>query len=139
MVRASEPIRFSHKRHAEAKMDCADCHAGTAERAGFPNAAKCMQCHRTISKESAAIQALAALPKDAKPFPETRVYRVADFVFFNHAKHKAANIDCARCHGPVMERDTLVREVPLTMKACVDCHRTREASVRCNACHELSQ
>jgi hypothetical protein len=120
-------------------MDCTECHSGTAERVGFPAAAKCMLCHRTIQRDSAAIQPLVALPKDAKPFPQKRVYQVADFVFFSHAKHKAAQIECSKCHGPVMERDTLVREFPLTMKACVDCHRARQANLRCNACHELSQ
>ncbi|MEO8028791.1 MAG: cytochrome c3 family protein [Bryobacteraceae bacterium] len=120
-------------------MTCADCHSGTAERAGFPLAAKCMLCHRAIRKESPAIQSLAALPKDAKPFPQTRVYRLADFVFFSHAKHSAAHIDCARCHGPVMERETLTREFPLTMKSCVDCHKSRQASITCNTCHELNQ
>ncbi len=120
-------------------MNCTECHSGSAERAGFPAAAKCMLCHREIRKGSAAIQPLAALPKDAKPFPQTRVYRLADFVFFSHAKHRAARIDCAQCHSSVMERETLTREFPLTMKACVDCHRSRDANLTCNACHELNQ
>ena len=120
-------------------MSCADCHSGSAERAGFPAAAKCMLCHREILKESAAIQALAALPKDAKPFPQVRVYRLADFVVFSHAKHNAARIDCSHCHGQVMKRETLIREFPLTMKACVDCHKFRKATISCNACHELNQ
>lgn len=120
-------------------MNCAECHAGLGERAGFPGAANCMLCHREIRKGSAAIQALSALPKDAKPFPQARVYRLADFVFFSHAAHKAARIDCAQCHGPVMERETLTREISLSMKTCVDCHRSRKATITCNACHELHQ
>ncbi|MSV28542.1 MAG: hypothetical protein EXQ52_07335 [Bryobacterales bacterium] len=120
-------------------MNCIECHSGAAERAGFPTASKCMLCHREIRKESASIQALASLPKDAKPFPAERVYRLADFVFFSHARHKEARIECAQCHGPVMEREKLRREFPLTMKTCVDCHRSREATVLCNACHELNQ
>jgi hypothetical protein len=120
-------------------MNCVDCHAGTAERAGFPAAAKCMLCHVEIRKSSPAIQALAALPRDAKPFPAERIYRLADFVFFSHARHRAARLDCSQCHGPVMQREKLTREFPLTMKACVDCHRAREATLVCNACHELNQ
>jgi hypothetical protein len=74
-----------------------------------------------------------------KAFPTRRVYKIPDFVTFSHAKHGAAKVECAACHGPVMERDAQAREVPVTMKACVDCHKAKGASVSCNFCHELNQ
>jgi hypothetical protein len=98
-----------------------------------------MLCHREIRKESGAIQRLAALPKDAKPFPQSRIYKLPDFVVFSHARHKSAHIDCSQCHGPVEQRDILIRELPLKMKMCVDCHKSHDATVVCNACHELNQ
>jgi len=98
-----------------------------------------MSCHVEIRKESANIQALAALPKDAKPFPQTRVFRIADFVFFSHARHTAAQVECAKCHGAVMTKEIVTRDFPLNMKFCVDCHKANAARTTCNACHELNQ
>ena len=104
------------------------CHATVEkeERAGFPAAEKCGTCHVTF-------------PLDAKPFPSARVYQVADFVFFSHARHRAAGVECRACHGTVWQRDVLRREYPTNMKACVECHKARRASVSCSICHELSQ
>jgi hypothetical protein len=137
---AAAPPPFSHKPHAELKLECAWCHttAKTAERAGFPKAGKCMTCHQAVKTDSPAIRELAALPKDARPFT-ARVYKVADFVFFSHARHAAAKLDCGACHGPVWDGDAARQEPITTMKACVDCHRTHKATVACTACHELSQ
>ncbi|MBM3813824.1 MAG: cytochrome c3 family protein [Acidimicrobiia bacterium] len=118
---------FSHKIHAPLKLNCAFCHSGAAkaERAGFPKATTCRTCHTSF-------------PDDAK-FPAQRVYRLADYVFFSHASHVNAKVDCARCHGPVNERPVLTKEVDHTMKACVDCHKEHKATVVCTACHELGQ
>lgn len=98
-----------------------------------------MICHRAVKTESPEIKRLAALGADAKPFPTHRVYTLADFVFFSHARHRQAAIDCRACHAAVADRDVVIREFPTTMKACVDCHKAHHASVACNACHELSQ
>lgn len=141
VLHADGPIPFSHRQHAAAKLACADCHvkADSAERAGFPAASKCMACHVSIQAASPHIQRLAALPKDAAPFPTQRIYKLPDFVFFSHARHRAAKVPCDTCHGPVAERDVLTKEVPTTMKACVACHRSHNATVACTACHEVNQ
>jgi hypothetical protein len=138
---AQEPVPFSHKRHAPLKVECHYCHTTveTGERASFPAVAKCMTCHRAVKKDSPEIQRLAALGDDAKPFPFNRVYTVADFVFFSHARHRKAGIECRTCHGAVSERDVVIKEVPTTMKTCIDCHKSRQASWTCNTCHELGQ
>jgi hypothetical protein len=124
---AAEPVAFSHKIHAELKFQCTFCHATaeTAELAGFPAVSKCAVCHQQL--------------KTAKPFPSKRVYQLPDFVFFSHGKHYDAKIECQTCHGPVLSRDVLTREKPITMKACVDCHKANRASIACNLCHELNQ
>ncbi|HKX00443.1 MAG TPA: cytochrome c3 family protein [Bryobacteraceae bacterium] len=134
-------MHFSHKRHAELKLKCSYCHE-TVEKealAGFPSVAKCMTCHRAVKTESEEIKKLAALPEDATPFPAHRVYELADFVVFSHARHRRAAIECRECHGDVEAHDTVTREVRMNMKWCVDCHKLRRASVACNICHELSQ
>jgi hypothetical protein len=136
-------VPFSHKKHQSLKIECSFCHATVekSERAGFPAAQKCMVCHAQLPKSSPGLEALAATAStsDAKPFPTQRVYRLPDFVFFSHGRHRTAKVECAACHGPVMERETLTREVPTTMKTCVDCHRASHASITCTICHELSQ
>jgi len=99
-----------------------------------------MNCHRTVKKDSPEIRPLAALDKDATPFPTRLVYGVEDFVFFSHARHLKAGIGCRLCHGAVMERDAITsQEVPITMKGCVNCHKARGVSSDCNTCHELGQ
>jgi hypothetical protein len=131
---ASQPIPFSHKRHAALKMECAYCHqkAATAERAGFPAASKCMVCHREVAK-------LAALAPDTAIVPEKPLYILPDFVFFSHARHKTEKVSCETCHGKVWAADTVKLQLSMKMKACVDCHKASHATVTCTACHELSQ
>jgi hypothetical protein len=95
-----------------------------AERAGFPQAAQCAVCH-TEGKRG--------------PFPTHRVIRLPDFVFFSHAKHVAAKAECGSCHGDVWSQEALTKVWAPTMKNCVDCHKAKQATVACTACHELSQ
>ncbi len=136
-----EPATFSHRRHAPLKLPCVNCHTGAkkAERAGFPAVSNCMVCHQVILKERPAIRRLAGLPRDAKAFPSTKRPALPDFVFFSHARHAAAEVACEGCHGAVLEMDSVPLEAPRTMKACVECHTGRKATLVCNACHELNQ
>ena len=82
---------------------------------------------------------VAAWPAAARPFPRTRVYRVKDYVIFGHDAHARASIGCAECHGDVARQEPLTKIRDVTMKACVDCHQDRQASLVCNLCHELGQ
>lgn len=83
--------------------------------------------------------------KTPQPIAWTRIYRLPDFVYFNHSAHVGAGVACQQCHGPVetMER---VRQVPdLSMGWCLNCHRTANAtgvtsrpvqpSTDCSTCH----
>ncbi len=129
-------MTFSHKRHAPLKIACAVCHTGAliAERAGFPQAAQCLVCHKRDG------DGRAGLPGQLLDhIPSQRLYKLADFVFFSHAKHAVAKVECKSCHGDVAAHDVLQVDHPLTMKACVDCHRAKKAAVGCTTCHELGQ
>jgi hypothetical protein len=134
-----QPIPFSHKTHAAAGLTCQGCHtiAPPGDLAGYPAAAFCMGCHATLKKDSPAIQALAAFAKDRTPIPWIRVYRVPDFVYFSHeVHHKQAGVECAACHGPVAEREVVVREKSTAMADCMKCHDQRRAANGCDVCHD---
>lgn len=119
----AEPV-FSHKTHAPLRMACTNCHAGAEakERAGFPALAQCQGCHKDWSAK----------------IPSQRVYKVRDFVFFSHAAHKQKAV-CADCHGDMWQQATVKMFRPVTMIACVECHKERKATEVCNSCHELGQ
>jgi hypothetical protein len=138
---ANEPLPFSHKRHAGLKIECVYCHAKglTGERAGFPAASKCMVCHREVAKDTETVRRLTHLAADALIVPEKPLYQLPDFVTFSHARHKTDRISCASCHGDVWAEDVVKAQLPMKMKACVDCHKTNHATVVCTACHELTQ
>jgi len=136
-----EPFPFSHKRHAEMRFECSYCHedSQTGTRAGFPAAHKCMMCHVQVAKDTEPIKRLAALPADTRIVPEKPLYKLPDFVFFSHARHKSAGIECAACHGDVWTEDVVALKLPMRMKACVDCHRENKAAIACTTCHEAFQ
>lgn len=135
------PFSFNHKAHAPLRLECTSCHQGslTAEHAGFPAQQTCMACHAQIAKDNPAIVKLAGLSSDTRVVPEKPVYLLPDFVNFSHARHHAAAIDCAFCHGDVWQMEAVEPHLAMRMKACVDCHRTRQAPVACNTCHEAFQ
>jgi hypothetical protein len=104
---------FNHKAHASLKLKCTYCHK-PAEKA---DRAQCRTCHVDLSERMMP-------PEAAKELPE--------FVFFSHAKHAAANVDCVKCHGNAEKRE-------FKMKWCLDCHKQTKAATTCNTCHELGQ
>ena len=136
-----QPLPFSHKQHVAAGLSCKDCHVNVAkkERAGLPDAERCMLCHMAIKTDSPAVQKLARIHQDGKRLDWVRVYRVPDFVFFSHANHVKAQVECASCHGPVEKRDVLAKEVSTSMITCMNCHVAKKASISCHLCHELGQ
>jgi hypothetical protein len=98
-----------------------------------------MACHRAVAQSSPAIRRLSALPEDARPFPSGNAYQLADFVFFSHAKHVQDGLECSACHGAVLEHASPPVQPARLMKDCMDCHKTHNASLECQVCHELSQ
>jgi hypothetical protein len=134
-----QPLPFSHKGHAGTlKLQCKMCHPNPApgEAMTFVAPSVCMQCHSTVKADSPAIQKLATFAKENRPVPWVRVYQVPSYVFFNHKAHLDKGASCEECHGPVVERERLSREKDISMPACLDCHRAKNASVDCGFCHE---
>lgn len=135
-----QPLPFSHKKHAgDLKIACAQCHPipGDGNFATLPATGKCMGCHATVKTESAEIRKLRQFHDDGKKIPWAPVYRIPDYVAFNHRQHNAVTgVGCATCHGPVAEREVLRREKDITMAACMECHRVKGASLDCTFCHD---
>jgi len=135
----SQPIPFSHKAHVALGVKCADCHPIKAPgfAAGLPKEDTCMACHIAMKTESPGVQKLAGFHKSKKSVPWVKVYRLPDYVWFSHeVHHKEARVSCDTCHGPVAEREVIVKERPITMAACMDCHKEYQASNACDFCHD---
>jgi hypothetical protein len=130
---------FSHKMHAgDNQIGCGVCHsyARHSPNAGLAPVSVCIGCHKFVSKDKPDIKMLAAEFAAGRPLTWTRMHRVPDHVFFSHERHLAKNIECQACHGDVasMALDEKVHE--LQMGFCMDCHRQKQATVDCLACHK---
>jgi len=134
-----QPLPFSHKAHAGAlKLACKMCHKSPdpGEMMGFVPPAVCMQCHSAIKTDSPAIQKLAALARENREIRWARVYQIPLYVAFSHRFHGEGGVTCQECHGNVAEREALFREGDISMGGCMNCHRTKKISNRCNFCHD---
>lgn len=137
---APQPIAFSHKIHAsKLAMPCQFCHASVTEgdEAGLPAPDLCMTCHDTVKKDSPEIAKVRTAAEKNEHIAWVPVYRVPDYVFFGHATHVNAELNCSQCHGPIETRDVLQKEVSTSMNTCRDCHRSHNAPTGCSTCHQL--
>jgi hypothetical protein len=133
-----QPIAYSHKKHIALGLECRTCHVNPepGRLMTFPPASLCMTCHQGVAADRPEIQKLAASAKSGKPIPWVRVYKLADYVFWNHKTHLRPDITCADCHGPVPERDVLTQETNIvTMAGCMACHDKRQVLTDCSDCH----
>ena len=137
---APQPVAFSHRLHGEkAGLGCDFCHSGATkgDAATLPPVDLCLTCHRVIKTDSVEVAKLVGAAEKGERIRWVPVYRIPDYVFFGHAPHVRAGLDCGSCHGPVANRDVLQKEVSTSMAACLDCHRLRDAPQSCVACHQL--
>jgi hypothetical protein len=137
----SQPLPFSHRKHAAAGLKCGFCHpmAGTGERAGLPESATCVGCHSQGRTDGLGLDALAEYDREGLAVPWKRVYALPPYVFFSHRRHVAAGARCSDCHGAVEHRDLLRKEGDISMAACVDCHLARSAPIDCMFCHTVTR
>ncbi|KGE15293.1 cytochrome c3 family protein [Sphingobacterium deserti] len=144
-----QPIKFSHQIHAGVnQIECQYCHGGAfkSKNASIPSANVCMNCHNTVtasehydgelSPEIAKIYRAVdynpdtrAYGNNPKPIQWVRIHNLPDFAYFNHSQHvTVAGVECQTCHGPVETMEEVYQYSPLTMKWCIDCHRTTEVN-----------
>jgi hypothetical protein len=102
----------------------------------FPPASKCTARRVPIAKDKAAIRKLAAIASAKQAIPWVRVYRLADFVFFDHRYRPMNQAQCQDCHGPVEEQDAVTDSAGAArMVFCRSCHVKTHASAGCITCH----
>jgi hypothetical protein len=122
----AQPIPFSHKHHVgDDGIDCRYCHT-TVERtayAGLPSSGICMSCHAQLYTDQSVLNALRQSMATGKPIAWQRVYRLPDFVYFNHAVHVNKGVACIECHGRVDQMPLTWRNSPMLMQWCLACHR----------------
>lgn len=73
--------------------------------------------------KSLEIKKLTSHYETGKSLEWKRIYRLPEYVYFNHSVHIAKGIDCTNCHGNVADIDSMKKMKPITMGRCIDCHR----------------
>lgn len=152
-----QPIKYSHELHAGTlKIDCQYCHFGAykSKNASIPSANVCMNCHNYVtasdkyngetSPEIAKIyKALDYDPQsktygdNPKPIQWIRIHNLPDLAYFNHSQHvTVAGIKCQECHGPIQGMKEVYQYAPLTMKWCINCHKTKDVNYKGNAYYD---
>lgn len=128
-----QPVPFSHKHHVgDDGIDCRYCHSGveTSAFAGIPPLSTCMTCHSQLYTDSEALAPLVRAFASEVPLHWRRIYKLPDFVYFNHGIHIAKGVGCVSCHGRVDQMPLTWRVAPLTMRWCLDCHRDPAPALR---------
>jgi hypothetical protein len=134
-----QPLPYSHKQHIALGLTCRLCHVNpdAGKLMTYPPTSTCMSCHGSVAADRPSIQQLAGYATKGAPVPWVRVYKVPDYVYWEHGPHLAAAVTCEECHGPVAERDVIAQETNVvTMLGCRTCHDKRQVFTDCAACHE---
>ena len=153
-----QPIAYNHKIHAgDLKIECLYCHseADKGPHATVPPLSTCMKCHNEVQTKDAEgnLEPQTAILLDYWERKESvrwnKVHDLADFVYFDHGRHLAADLECQECHGPVETFVHMRRQYGQKMSWCLDCHkeklapddplrkqgRTTRAPIHCSTCH----
>jgi cytochrome c7-like protein len=135
-----QPIAYTHQVHlVKVGMQCTFCHVGvdTGPDARIPGVQVCMTCHQAVATDNPEIKKVAAYLARGEEIPWQRVYGFSPYahVKFNHAPHIRASVDCKVCHGDMTQVTVARRSVDMTMGFCIDCHKSKGASIDCTTCH----
>ena len=139
----TQPIRFSHRTHVEAGIECLYCHSQATRSivAGIPSVERCMGCHKMMAVENEDVQVLAQYWDRRETIPWARVNYQPDFVYFSHQPHLNASLNCETCHGNIGSMDQTRPTVRMDMGWCLDCHTDQDPGhvtrlADCVACHK---
>jgi hypothetical protein len=122
----NQPIEFDHRHHVgDEGIDCRYCHTSVevSSTAGYPPLETCMGCHNQIWNKAALLAPVRDAYFEGRAIPWQKIYRVPDYVFFNHAIHVNKGVGCESCHGRVDRQAAITRAATLSMQWCLECHR----------------
>lgn len=128
-----QPVQFDHRHHVrDDGIGCMYCHSNAwrSANAGVPPTGLCMGCHNQIWNNSPLLTPVRKAYFTGQPVRWNRVYRLPEFVYFNHAIHVNKGLGCESCHGRVDQMAQVYQVAPLTMGWCLDCHRDPEQHLR---------
>ena len=131
--RPIQPVPYSHKLHAgDLGIDCRYCHASVevSPVANVPPTAVCMNCHKTVKRDSPLLQPVRDSASTGRPMQWVRVHKLPDYAYFSHQVHVAAGVGCVSCHGRIDEMEVVTQMQPLSMSWCLDCHRNPGPNLR---------
>lgn len=137
-----QPIPFNHRFHSgELEIDCLYCHTGTdrSQTGIMPPLEICMGCHRIAGGGLDPVEELRGRWERGEPVSWEWVYKLPEFVQFNHAPHLRNGVECEECHGPVEETDRIYQWAPMTMGWCLECHREEPAETDVATDHALTE
>lgn len=132
-VAVPQPVPFPHSFHVSVVgLDCRYCHesADKSSFAGMPPTETCMSCHSIVKTDSALLAPVRESYKTGVPIQWNRVYKVPDYVYFDHHIHVNKGIGCENCHGRMDQQQTAVRKIYFYMNVCLDCHRYPQKYIR---------
>ncbi len=132
-ITLEQPVPFSHLHHAgQLGIDCRYCHSSVekAAFAGMPPTHTCMTCHSQLFTNAEMLAPIRQSLAERKPIRWNRVYRLPQYVYFDHSVHVENGIGCSTCHGPVDTMPLMRQTAPLTMSWCLSCHRDPQLHVR---------
>jgi hypothetical protein len=136
-----QPVQFNHLKHTqELQLACDFCHKYVRQgaHAGLPGAETCSICHSAPQGDSEEAARVTELLSEGDPLRFAKLFRMPDHVFYTHRRHvELGGLECATCHGAIAETERPPERplVRVTMTFCMDCHREREQTLNCNACH----
>ncbi|MGA9342393.1 MAG: cytochrome c3 family protein [Rhodanobacteraceae bacterium] len=128
-----QPVPFSHKHHVgDDGIGCRYCHTSVEQSkfAGIPPLSTCMTCHSQLYTDQPPLAPLIHAFRSGVPLHWKRLYKLPDFVYFNHSIHIAKGVGCVTCHGKIDEMPLTERVATLTMQWCLGCHRNPERHLR---------
>jgi Cytochrome c7 and related cytochrome c len=132
-ITLEQPVPFSHAHHVgQDGIDCRYCHTSVEKSAfaGMPPTHTCMTCHSQLFTNVAMLAPVRKSLAEHKPIHWNRVYRLPDYVYFDHSVHVQNGIGCSTCHGPVQTMPLIRQATPMTMYFCLKCHRDPKPFLR---------
>jgi hypothetical protein len=135
-----EPLTFSHSRHLEEGLECADCHADyEAQDEPRPVAAgQCALCHEELDKDKPPERQVASLFAGGA-FAGARVTAMTGDVIFSHSTHVSSGLACNACHEGIEQSEAVDDTLFVSMERCVSCHERAGMpdGTQCAVCHRV--